>query len=87
MQITHAHVITDGLTVAKNLRQALSSKHVPQRTLGDTEGGVKVVLGQNYRLDRVLDTEIHHSIHPSCHLVFRQNLQQHIQARNNFQVS
>lgn len=69
-------MITDCLSIAEDLREALSAQHVPQCTLGDTERGVKVVLSQNYCLDGILNAEIHHCINSSSHLVLRQNLEQ-----------
>lgn len=75
-------MITDGLSIAENLREALSTKDVPQRTLGDTESRVKVVLGQDYGLDGILNTEIHHRINSGSNLVLRQNLQQQINVKS-----
>ncbi len=76
MEMTYTHVITDGLSVTEDLRETLGAQNIPQSTLGDTERGIKVVFGQNYRLDGIFNSEIHHCINSSSHLVLCQNLQQ-----------
>ena len=68
-------MITDSFTVAEDLRETLGPENIPQRTLGNTESRVKVVLCQYHGLDGVVYTEIDHCIHPRSDLVFGQYLQ------------